>query len=56
MNNENNITQSPIEAERKALDATVNILLVFLLALVAFAAGHYAAMREASELLKIILN
>ncbi len=52
--NENNVTQT--EAERKAVDAVINILLLFLLALTSFAAGYYVAMNEAAALVKTILN
>jgi len=53
MNNET-LTQSAIEAERKALDTTINLLLLFLLALVAFVAGYYVAMSEVAALVKTI--
>ncbi len=52
--NENNIPQAAIEAERKAGDAVINILLLFLLALVAFSAGYYIAAAEAAALVKTI--
>ncbi len=52
--NENNVTQT--EAERKAVDAVINILLLFLLALVAFSAGYFLAAAEAAELIKNNLN
>jgi hypothetical protein len=52
--NENNVTQTVIEAERKALDTTINLLLLFLLTLVAFVAGYYVAMSEAAALVKTI--
>jgi hypothetical protein len=42
--NENNVTQT--EAERKALDTVINILLLFILALVGYSAGYFIAMRE----------
>ncbi len=54
--NEDNITQTAIESERKALDALINILLIFTLALVAFSAGYCAAMNEAAALIKTIVN
>jgi hypothetical protein len=54
--NENNITQTAIEAERKALDAVINILLVFILALVGYALGYYVAAAEAAALVKTIVN
>ncbi len=54
--NEDNITQSPIEAERKAVDTVINILLLFLLALVGYAAGYYVAMNETAALIKTIVN
>jgi hypothetical protein len=50
------LTQSAIESERKALDAVINILLVFILALVGYAVGYYAAMSEAAALVKTIVN
>ncbi len=49
--NENNITQAAIEAERKAVDAVINILLIFIFGLVAFSAGYFIAMSEAAALL-----
>ncbi len=52
--NENNVTQT--EAERKALDAVINILLLFILALVGYAGGYYVASMEAAALVKTILN
>lgn len=52
----NNITQTATEAEGKARDAVINILLIFILALVAFSAGYYVAMNEALALVKTILN
>jgi hypothetical protein len=54
--NEDNITHTATEQEDKAVDTTVNILLLFLLVLVGYGVGYYAAMREASELIKTILN
>jgi hypothetical protein len=54
--NEKNITQSTIESERQALDTVINILLLFLLGLVGYAVGYYAAMREVSGLVQTILN
>jgi hypothetical protein len=56
MNNETNITQRASEAERKALDAVINILLLFLLVLVGYGVGYYAAMREVAALAGAILN
>jgi hypothetical protein len=57
MNNENNITQSAIEEqERRAVDTTVNILLLFLLVLVGYGVGYYAAMREVAALAGAILD
>ncbi len=50
------LTQSAIEAERKALDAVINILLVFILALVGYALGYYVAMSEVAALVKTILT
>jgi hypothetical protein len=54
--NKETLTQSAIESERKALDTTINLLLLFLLALVGYAVGYYAAMREVSGLVKTILT
>jgi hypothetical protein len=48
------ITQS--EGERKALDAVFNILLIFVSLLTAFCGGYFLAMREASALIKTIVN
>jgi hypothetical protein len=48
--NENNITQTAIESERKAVDAVINILLLFILGLAAFAAGYFLAMHEVAAL------
>jgi hypothetical protein len=55
MNNEK-INTTATEQEDKAVDTTVNILLAFLLALVGYGIGYYAAIREASELIKTIVN
>ncbi len=54
--NENNIPQAAIEAERKALDTVINLLLLFLLALVGYSVGYYVASMEAAALVKTILN
>jgi TRAP-type C4-dicarboxylate transport system permease small subunit len=54
--NENNITQAAIEAERKALDTVINLLLLFLLALVGYAGGYYAASLKAVALAGTIAN
>jgi uncharacterized protein YpmB len=54
--NENNLTQSAIESERKALDAVINILLIFTVLLLAFCVGYYVAMNEVAALVKTILN
>jgi hypothetical protein len=54
--NKETLTQSAIEEERKTLDAVINILLVFLLALVGYALGYYVAMSEAAALVKTIVN
>jgi hypothetical protein len=54
--NENNIPQAAIEAERKALDTVINLLLLFLLALVGYSVGYYVAAAEAAALVKTILN
>lgn len=56
MNDKVNLTQTAIESEHKALDAVINILLIFIFGLAAFSAGYFIAMSEASELLKTILN
>ncbi len=48
--NKERLTQSTIEEERKTLDAVINILLLFLLALVGYAGGYYVAMREVAAL------
>ena len=53
MNNER-LTQATIEAERKAVDAAISILLIFIFGLVAFSAGYFIAMSEASALVKTI--
>jgi hypothetical protein len=52
--NEKTITQSAIEAERKTLDAVINILLIFIFGLVAFSAGYFIAMNEVAALVKTI--
>jgi hypothetical protein len=52
--NEKNITRT--EQEDKALDTVINLLLLFLLALVGYSAGYYAASMEAAALVKTILN
>ncbi len=54
--NKETLTQSAIESERKAVDTVINILLLFLLALVGYAGGYYAAMSEAAALVKTILT
>ncbi len=54
--NENNITQAAIDAERKAVDAVFNIMLVFTALLLAFCLGYYVASMEAAALVKTILN
>ncbi len=54
--NEKNIPQTSSEAERQALDTVINLLLLFLLGLVGYAVGYYAAMREVSGLVQTILN
>jgi TRAP-type C4-dicarboxylate transport system permease small subunit len=54
--NEKNITQTSSEAERQALDTVINLLLLFLLALVGYAGGYYVAMSEAAALVKTILT
>ncbi|MEJ7862350.1 MAG: hypothetical protein WKF90_12035 [Pyrinomonadaceae bacterium] len=54
--NENNLTQTATEQEAKAINTVINILLLFLLALVGYAVGYYAAMREVSGLVKTILT
>jgi phosphate/sulfate permease len=52
--NENNITRT--EAERKAVDAVFNIMLVFTALLLAFCLGYYIAAAEAAALVKTILT
>ncbi len=54
--NKETLTQSAIEAERQALDTVINILLVFILALVGYALGYYVAAAEAAALVKTIVN
>lgn len=54
--NKDNLTRNSTESERKAVGALINILLIFIFGLVAFSAGYYLAMREASALIKTILN
>jgi hypothetical protein len=54
--NKETLTQSAIEAERKALDTVINLLLVFILALVGYALGYYVAAAEAAALVKTILT
>jgi hypothetical protein len=54
--NEKNIPQTSSESERQAMDTVINILLLFLLGLVGYAVGYYAAMREVSGLVQTILN
>jgi hypothetical protein len=54
--NKERLTQSTIEEERKTLDAVINILLLFLIALVGYSAGYYVAMNEAAALVKTTLN
>ena len=54
--NKETLTQSAIESERKALNALINIMLIFLLALVAFSAGYYVAAQEAAAMVKTILT
>jgi drug/metabolite transporter (DMT)-like permease len=53
--NKERLTQSTIE-ERRTLDTVINILLLFLLGLVGYAVGYYAAMREVSGVVKTILT
>jgi hypothetical protein len=52
--NKERLTQSAIEAERKTLDAVINILLVFVFGLFAFIAGYFIAMSEVAALAKTI--
>ncbi len=54
--NENNISQSTIEAERKTLDTVFIILLLFTAISLAFCLGYYVAMDEALSLVKTTLN
>jgi hypothetical protein len=42
--------------ESQALDAAINILLIFTALLLAFCVGYYVAMNEALALVKTILN
>ena len=55
MNNER-LTQTAIEAERKAVDAAINILLIFIFGLVAFSAGYFIAINEALTMVKTMLD
>jgi hypothetical protein len=53
----NHTTQSlESEQEAKAVDTAINLLLLFLLALVGYSAGYYVASMEAAALIKTILN
>jgi hypothetical protein len=52
--NEKNITRT--EQEDKTVNTVINILLLFLLALVAFSVGYFIAAAEAAALVKTILN
>ena len=52
--NEKNITRT--EQEDKAVDTAINLLLLFLLALVGYSVGYYVASMEAAALVKTILN
>jgi hypothetical protein len=52
--NENKVTRT--EAERQAVDTVINLLLLFLLALVGYSAGYYVASMEAAALVKSIIN
>ncbi len=54
--NENNISQSTIEAERKSLDTVFIILLIFTAISLAFCLGYFVAMNEALSLVKTTLN
>jgi len=54
--NKETLTQSSSDAKCKALDALINILLIFLLALVAFSAGYFIAAAEAAAMVKTILT
>ncbi len=54
MNNERLTQSATTEQEDKAVDAAINILLIFLLALTSFAVGYYVAMNEAAALVKTI--
>ncbi len=56
MNDKVNLTQSAKQRESEALDALINILLIFILALVAFSAGYFIAAAEAAALVKTILT
>jgi hypothetical protein len=44
------------EQEAKAVDTVINLLLLFILGLVAFSAGYFIAAAEAAALVKTILN
>ncbi len=46
--NKHNIAQ--MEQEKRAVDAVINILLIFIFGLVAFSAGYFIAMSEAATL------
>jgi len=48
------LSQTAIEAERKTLDAVINILLIFIFGLFAFTAGYFIAAAEAAALVKTI--
>ncbi len=52
--NEKNIPQTSSEAERQAVDTVINILLLFLIALVGYALGYFVAAAEAAALVKTI--
>jgi hypothetical protein len=52
--NEKNITHP--EQEAKAVDTVINLLLLFLLALVGYSAGYFIAAAEAAALVKTILT
>jgi hypothetical protein len=54
--NKFSLTQSASERESQALDAAINIMLIFTALLLAFCVGYYVAMSEAAALVKTILN
>jgi hypothetical protein len=55
MNNEK-INTTATDQEDKAVNAVFSILLIFVSLLTAFCGGYFLAMRQASELIKTIVN